>query len=297
MDYSIIKEMFDDDGWIKYNKKIAKVYGSSAAILFGYLVSQDIYWGKMTEEFEKQTGYPYAGEFFQSREQIEEQTSLTPHEQRTAEKALMSDKKMLLVNVISKPIKLPYMIGRINYYSLNQKGIIKFFEGGSLKNCTRGRQKSEREVVKKVHSNKTISNKTISNKSSSTTTFEGADRTTSRKGGMDLEALEVLEAYKQHVDAEYALVPADVTALNLFEYKHQLVDIMWLWPYFTGDKSFGDDYELAECKGHLTKYEKKHTGNIWVITQKWNAFRKWAKNKQESLARKEANRLAMEANK
>lgn len=128
----LLKLFYDDAGWIKFSKKIATEKGALGAILFGYLLSQEIYWDKNRDSFKKQMGYEYSGEFFQSREQIQEQTGLTPHEQRTAEKQIEG----FLVKV-PKPIKN----GRINFFRLNYNTIGKFFDDGSSKNLTTGHQR------------------------------------------------------------------------------------------------------------------------------------------------------------
>lgn len=177
MNYLIIKEMFDDEGWIRYNRKIAKVYGANAAILFGYLMEQDIYWGKNRESFKKQLRYEYSGEFFQSRDQIEEQVCITCNEQRSAEKTLTGSKDsegvntlIPLITVTLKPIKFGERQGRINYYKINEEQVVEFFNMGLLKNSTIDNIETQPSMVEKPHSNKNRYNKNIYNKNSSSTT-------------------------------------------------------------------------------------------------------------------------------
>jgi len=187
-----------------------------------------------------------------------------------------------------------------NYFSIEFEKIATFLteKSQSLKSSTTSDQNIKQLNVETVHCNKNKYNK---NKIiSSSTTFESeGDRTTSRKGGFDLDDLDksILSAYNAYVDADYNPVKGDLNKLIAFERKQQLLDIIYLWPYYIGDKGFSDDVEQSECKGHLSKWEKKSTAQILVIIDKFNHFNKWAKAKKESIARKEENlRLMDETN-
>src|SRR6056297_1700997 len=87
--YEAVKQLFDSTGWVRYHKKIAKSVGPLAAIMLGQLIDKSIYWEKNKENFKRLTGQDFTGEFFHTREDIEEDTALSAHEQRKAEQILM----------------------------------------------------------------------------------------------------------------------------------------------------------------------------------------------------------------
>ena len=78
---SILMSILSNDGYIILNKYVMKVLGLHEAVLLGELCSEYIYWYR---EQKLQEGY-----FFSTRENIEKETTLSPHQQRQALKKLM----------------------------------------------------------------------------------------------------------------------------------------------------------------------------------------------------------------
>lgn len=74
--------ILSSDAYIILNKYVMKAIGLHEAILLGELCSEYIYWCK---EDKLQDGY-----FFSTRENIEKETTLSPHQQRQALKNLVN---------------------------------------------------------------------------------------------------------------------------------------------------------------------------------------------------------------
>ena len=73
---NILMSILSSDGYIILNKYVMKALGLHEAILLGELCSEFIYWYK---ENKLQDGY-----FYSTRENIEKETTLSPHQQRQA---------------------------------------------------------------------------------------------------------------------------------------------------------------------------------------------------------------------
>ena len=146
---SILMSILSNDSYIILNKNIMKKIGLYESILLGELCSEYVYWHK---ENKLQDGY-----FYSTRENIEEETTLSSHQQRKALKTLIN---LGFVEVIAKD--MPKKV----YYKINEERIYKFlieedlevtdvknFNYKTLKNLTSSSEKIERQDVKNFNIN------------------------------------------------------------------------------------------------------------------------------------------------
>lgn len=163
---SILMSILSNDSYIILNKNIMKKIGLYESILLGELCSEYVYWHK---ENKLQDGY-----FYSTRENIEEETTLSSHQQRKALKTLIN---LGFVEVIAKD--MPKKV----YYKINEERIYKFlieedlevtdvknFNYKTLKNLTSSSEKIERQDVKffninnnNINNNKNNNNNILSN--------------------------------------------------------------------------------------------------------------------------------------
>lgn len=166
---SILMSILSSDGYIILNKYVMKALGLHQAILLGELCSEFIYWYK---ENKLQDGY-----FFSTRENIEKETTLSPHQQRQALKTLIDRE---FVEIIEKDMP------KKTYYKVNEEKIYEFlketdleltdvkkFNDKTLKNLTSSNEQIEQQEVKNfninnniINNNKNNNKKIISNLSS-----------------------------------------------------------------------------------------------------------------------------------
>lgn len=106
---SILMSILSNDGYIILNKYVMKALGLHEAILLGELCSEFIYWNK---ENKLQDGF-----FFSTRENIEKETTLSPHQQRQAIKTLVNKG---LVEIVEKDMP------KKTYYKIDEAKIYKF---------------------------------------------------------------------------------------------------------------------------------------------------------------------------
>lgn len=146
---SILMSILSSDSYIILNKYVMKAIGLHEAILLGELCSEYIYWCK---EEKLQDGY-----FFSTRENIERETTLSPHQQRQALKNLVN---YGFVEVTEKdmPKKTYYKIIENKVYDFLSNTELEFadvkkFNDKSLKNLTSSDQKIEDKEVKKFNTN------------------------------------------------------------------------------------------------------------------------------------------------
>lgn len=102
--------LLDKDGYITLNKSIMRYLGIDAAILFGELFSEYIYYSNndmLTED----------GFFFSKAENIEANTTLSAYKQREALKVL-KEKNFVVVDLRGVPAK--------NYFSINLDAVDEF---------------------------------------------------------------------------------------------------------------------------------------------------------------------------
>ena len=102
----MITDLLSTDGFIIYNKKLARIIGTNPAILLGYLCSE--------YNFYSSNGQLDNGMFFCTREKIKYNTGLTETEQRTA------TKKLKELGIIETELKgMPSK----TYYKINESKI------------------------------------------------------------------------------------------------------------------------------------------------------------------------------
>ena len=112
---NILMSILSNDGYIILNKYVMKALGLHEAILLGELCSEFIYWYK---ENKLQDGY-----FYSTRENIENETTLSPHQQRQAIKTLINRG---FVEIIEKDMP------KKTYYKVNEEKIYKFLSETDL---------------------------------------------------------------------------------------------------------------------------------------------------------------------
>lgn len=160
---SILMSILSSDGYIILNKYIMKALGLHEAILLGELCSEYIYWHK---EDKLQDGF-----FYSTRENIEKETTLSPHQQRQAIKTLINKG---LVEIVEKdmPKKTYYRIDEEKVYKFLLETDLELSEVKKLndktsKNLTSSDEKITQQDIKKLDiNNNNINNKNNNNISS-----------------------------------------------------------------------------------------------------------------------------------
>lgn len=105
----MVTDLLSTDGFIIYNKKLARTIGINPAILLGYLCSEYNFYltnGQLDDEM-----------FFCTREKIKYNTGLTETEQRTATKKL-KELGMIETQLKGMPSKTYYKINESNIFSV-----------------------------------------------------------------------------------------------------------------------------------------------------------------------------------
>ena len=134
----MITDLLSTDGFIIYNKKLARTIGTNPAILLGYLCSE--------YNFYSSNGQLDNGMFFCTREKIKYNTGLTETEQRTA------TKKLKELGIIETELKgMPSK----TYYKINETNINVFLSS----------EESLQQDIRKPY-NKTLENLTTRPKES-----------------------------------------------------------------------------------------------------------------------------------
>ena len=134
----MITDLLSTDGFIIYNKKLARTIGTNPAILLGYLCSE--------YNFYSSNGQLDKGMFFCTREKIKYNTGLTETEQRTA------TKKLKELGIIETELKgMPSK----TYYRINESSI------SSILSC----EETLQQDLRNPH-NKTLENLTTRSKES-----------------------------------------------------------------------------------------------------------------------------------
>jgi len=163
---NILMSILSSDGYIILNKYVMKALGLHEAILLGELCSEFIYWYK---ENKLQDGY-----FYPTRENIEKETTLSPHQQRQAIKTLINKG---FVEVIEKDMP------KKTYYKVNEEKVYRFlsetdlnfpevkkFDDKTSKNLMSSGEKIEGQEIKNfdinnnnINNNKKNNNNILSN--------------------------------------------------------------------------------------------------------------------------------------
>lgn len=152
--------LLSTDGYIIYNKKLAKLYGIESAVLIGELCAEHCYYSKTNNLTED-------GGFYSTQDNIEANTTLNSYAQRKAMKVLQ-DANIVKVKRIGLPAR--------NYYYINNEQLLNIFsedfEDPNVKslNTEKSRSSNFKELDLQnlnINNNKINNNKI--NKSSNTT--------------------------------------------------------------------------------------------------------------------------------
>ena len=150
----MITDLLSTDGFIIYNKKLARTIGTNPAILLGYLCSEYNFYssnGQLDNEM-----------FFCTREKIKYNTGLTETEQRTATKKL-KELDIIETELKGMPSKTYYKINESNIYSIlsceesSQQGL-RNPNNKMLENLTTRSKESLQHVVRNPHTINNINN-------------------------------------------------------------------------------------------------------------------------------------------
>jgi hypothetical protein len=132
-----VLQLVANKSFITVNKVIAQRFGLDAAVLLGELASTQVYW-------EEQGGLDGEGMFYQTCEQITQNTTLSKHQQAKAAKVL-EDAGVLK----TKKKGLPPM----KYYVIDADELWVMLNQRRLKNLTNDGEKIEPTSVKKFNTN------------------------------------------------------------------------------------------------------------------------------------------------
>lgn len=146
---SILMSILSSDAYIILNKYVMKAIGLHEAILLGELCSEYIYWCK---EDKLQDGY-----FFSTRENIEKETTLSPHQQRQALKNLVNF-GFVEITERDMPKKTYYKVIEEKVYEFLSKTELDFaevkkFNDKTSKNLTSSDENIEVQDVKNFNTN------------------------------------------------------------------------------------------------------------------------------------------------
>ena len=150
----MITDLLSTDGFIIYNKKLARTIGTNPAILLGYLCSE--------YNFYSSNGQLDNGMFFCTREKIKYNTGLTETEQRTATKKL-KDLGIIESELKGMPSKTYYKINESNIYSIisseetSQQDLRNPYNK-TLENLTTRSKESLQQGLRNPHTNNNINN-------------------------------------------------------------------------------------------------------------------------------------------
>lgn len=180
-------QLVASSGFLTVNKYIASKFGLDAAVLLGELASTQIYWeehGKLDEE----------GMFYQTCEQITNNTTLSKHQQAKAAKAL-EDAGVLR----TKKKGIPPM----KYYAIDADELYRVLNQRWLKNLTNDGQKIEPTSVKKLNTNNKRENKKREIRKENNTVFDSLSEPVREKVNDFLEyRKEIKKPYKSEKSIE-----------------------------------------------------------------------------------------------
>ena len=173
----MITDLLSTDGFIIYNKKLARTIGTNPAILLGYLCSE--------YNFYSNNGQLDKGMFFCTREKIKYNTGLTETEQRTA------TKKLKELGIIETELKgMPSK----TYYKINENTILSILSSEetlqqdlrnphnkTLENLTTRSKESSQQDLRNPHTNNNINNNLKQN------TKDNIKKNSKKKSKLDLK--------------------------------------------------------------------------------------------------------------
>ena len=205
---NILMSILSSDGYIILNKYVMKALGLHEAILLGELCSEFIYWYK---ENKLQDGF-----FYSTRENIEKETTLSPHQQRQAIKTLVNKG---LVEIVEKDMP------KKTYYRVDEEKVYKFlvetdldfpdvkkFNDKTLKNLTSSDEKIEHQDVKNFN----VNNNNINNNKNNNNILSNLMSTTNDEG----EYIDYEQIFKRNI--EYDVLMQDNRTKELLQ---NIVDI------------------------------------------------------------------------
>jgi len=114
-----MKHLLSSSAYLVVNKNLCKVLGIKATILLADLISK--------EEYFRANHLLKDGWFFNTESNIEEDTTLTPYQQRKALK-ILKDKGIVDTKRVGVPAKINYKV--------NEELVVKFLNNLSLSKCT-----------------------------------------------------------------------------------------------------------------------------------------------------------------
>ena len=114
-----MKHLLSSSAYLVVNKNLCKVLGIKATILLADLISK--------EEYFRANHLLKDGWFFNTESNIEEDTTLTPYQQRKALK-ILKDKGIVDTKRVGVPAKINYQV--------NEQLVVKFLNNLSLSKCT-----------------------------------------------------------------------------------------------------------------------------------------------------------------
>lgn len=151
MDEVIVTTFLAGDAYWIINKTLSKLVGNDAAILFSDLVSKEAYFRSKNQLVEGKW-------FFNTQENIEQDTNLSPYKQRECIKTL-KDYGFIQTKYMGLPKKL--------YFQINHSAVIKKFNDLSLKNLTTCSKKIKPLDVKNfnhyINNNNKLNNNKLNN--------------------------------------------------------------------------------------------------------------------------------------
>ena len=237
---NILINLLANNGYIIVNKAIIKKLGLHEAIILGELCSEYTYWDKNNK---LDNGY-----FFSTRENIEENTGLTPYQQRIA---LAKLEKMGIVLVKSKGMPLQ------KWYSLNMDLLFEILKDKT--DLTTSSEETLHHVVKKLDINNNNNNNKKNNNEDDNADEKKSVHITEKqynnlikqygKTRVD-KTITRLDLYKKSTGKKYEddystillWIDSDIEKENKLSYKSSNIDIDGGWTKNAKEK-FGDNFE------------------------------------------------------
>ena len=200
--------LLSTDGYIITNKKLAKLYGTDAAILIGELCAEHCYYSKTNNLTED-------GGFYSTQDNIEANTTLNSYAQRKAMKVLQ-DANIVKVKRIGLPAR--------NYYYINNEQLLNIFsedfEDPNIKslNTEKSRSSNFKELDLQnlnINNNKTnnnnekqkvVSKDTTSKAQSESAEFDFGIQTKTRKPNMYDKCLAIIDDYTNDSELRKLLI-------------------------------------------------------------------------------------------
>lgn len=158
MNMNLLENTLSNDAFIQVNKAMVKLVGLEASVLLGDLIGKRRYFRDRNEL--------HYGAFFITRDKIQENLGLTPHQQRKAEKQLIKA-GMLEIKSKSQMVNGKPICKKVNYYTIIDEVCLLALKQSNdprtLKTLTSDNEDIECANVKELHGTETQVKKTPSN--------------------------------------------------------------------------------------------------------------------------------------